>query len=332
VVETAPRRDFIEISGDRMNIFLVTPGKISLLVHKENPDSVKSLKISGSINADDLRYVSLTLKRLEYLDLGGCKIQGNGIPDNLFNSEQRSVRLRQIILPEGIEYIGQRAFASCLFLEKVPEFPEGFRTIDNAAFANCRNMKGPLLLPSSLEKIGNWAFSNCSGLSGELRLPESLKYLGDHAFLSCSSLSGFLIIPPLLTFVKFGTFSNCKGLQGVRFPDGLKEIEKHAFSYCTSLGEEIAFPQSLEKIGLFAFAGCNSLPGNLSIPINVKTIGMKAFFMCESLSSVSVRWTTPIEYTSEMLPLGAKIFVPANSIDLYKNTPGWNNHRLQTGK
>ncbi len=108
----------------------------------------------------------------------------------------------------------------------------------------------------------------------------------------------------------------------ITIPDSVKTIERHAFSYCTSL-EEVIIPEGVETIGRGAFGGCESLR-QIDVDINngeykskdgnlyskdgkvliryaqgkleesfkilpcVETIGEDAFMDCESLKRVTI--------------------------------------------
>lgn len=108
----------------------------------------------------------------------------------------------------------------------------------------------------------------------------------------------------------------------ITIPDSVKTIERHAFSYCTSL-EEVIIPEGVETIGRGAFGGCESLrqidvdinngeykskdgnlyskdgkvliryaPGKLEESFKilpcVETIGEDAFRDCESLKNIII--------------------------------------------
>ncbi|GEM_PF-4083303 len=310
-------------------LFCNEGGKVSSKLQNIEKDSVRMLKVTGVVNSDDLYYIGNNLRSLEYLNLEECSIIGKSIPEGLFDSEKRDVRLRHIIFPADLKSIGRNAFALCRYLEGPLVFPKTLRIIADHAFYNCKLLKGPLILPENLETIGSWAFAKCTGISGPLTLPEKIKDIGSQAFTYCYSLTGDLTIPSSVKVVRFAAFCECRGFNGnLQLPEGLKVIEKHAFSYCKNLKGELRLPETLENIGIFAFAGCSSFTGTLVIPPGIEKIGMKAFFMCDSLSSVSVKWSYPVAYTSKMFPEEIKISVPAEFLKEYKKSLGWDKHTL----
>ena len=72
----------------------------------------------------------------------------------------------------------------------------------------------------------------------------------------------------------------------LEFDKDVTEIEKRAFSACSSL-KSITIPQSVTKIGVDAFSACSSLT-SITIPQSVTKIGVGAFCGCSSLTSITI--------------------------------------------
>lgn len=68
----------------------------------------------------------------------------------------------ELVIPEGVESIGNFAFMGCFPIESVL-LPEGLRSIGDLAFAYCEALSS-VTLPASLESIGGSAFEACSSL------------------------------------------------------------------------------------------------------------------------------------------------------------------------
>ena len=75
-------------------------------------------------------------------------------------------------------------------------------------------------------------------------------------------------------------------LETVTIPGSVKEINRIAFSMCTSL-KTLNLSEGLEKIGEMAFWNCKSLQ-TLVIPSTVVEIGEGAFDDCTALTSVTL--------------------------------------------
>ena len=108
---------------------------------------------------------------------------------------------REYTIPAGTEIVGEKAFHSCMYLNKVI-FADSVREIQENAFSTCYELETvnfneglkiigdysfdgailhDMMLPSTVERIGNSAFS-VDNKFGEIILPESLTYLGYSAF------------------------------------------------------------------------------------------------------------------------------------------------------
>lgn len=119
-------------------------------------------------------------------------------------------------------------------------------------------------------------------------------------------------------------FGMCNSINIETFviPNGLPFIRSGAFSGCESL-LEITIPNSVTSIGRLAFSGCTSL-SPIIIPNSVISIGDYAFRDCSSLTSITCEATTPPTLGSyNNLSNVTAVYVPAESVDLYKNATNW---------
>lgn len=90
----------------------------------------------------------------------------------------------------------------------------------------------------------------------------------------------------------------------------------------------ILFDRPITKIGDWAFYDCDSLT-SITIPDTVNSIGDSAFSDCNNLTKVICTATTPPLGGMEMFDNNADmriIFVPRESVELYKSAPNWNNY------
>ena len=93
-------------------------------------------------------------------------------------------------VPEGITHIGYKAFTRVKVKKVI--LPEGLVSIGADAFRDCIYLE-EVTLPSTLEVIGTWAFINTN--LKEIELPESLEGLGKNPF----DLDTLLIIPDTIS-------------------------------------------------------------------------------------------------------------------------------------
>ena len=239
-----------------------------------------------------------------------------GIADNAL--EHKSIN--SVLIPDGVESIGAKAFYGCEYLETVV-IPGSVKSIDSYAFDNCvritridysgdisgwLNIEGlynlledvssscelyfsgtkveELVIPDGVTSIPRYAFSNLTGITS-VTIPDSVTSIGDGAFSGCSGLTS-VTIPDSVTSIGSSAFSGCSGLQSVTIGNGVTSIESWAFSGCSSL-TSVTIPDSVTSIGERAFSGCSSLT-SVTIPDSVTSIGNGAFRNCSGLTSVTI--------------------------------------------
>ncbi|MBR6996949.1 MAG: leucine-rich repeat protein [Ruminococcus sp.] len=101
--------------------------------------------------------------------------------------------LVKVVLPEGLEYIGQEAFFDCRNLTEI-NLPDSVNRLANSAFTCCTSLKS-IHIPTSLTAIEASVFSSCSSLE-EVDLPENITQIDYEAFFGCESLRSITINNP----------------------------------------------------------------------------------------------------------------------------------------
>lgn len=262
--------------------------------------TLKNLKITGSINQDDVYFMRDEMDMLQALNLKETKVSGivgtrsfNAnkeakqedfvIPDEAFNEK---ATLANIVLPDKLTAIGDMAFRNCTSLCCAINIPEGVKYIGASAFLWCNALTGTLSLPSTLEYIGgggavdiHGAFCECHFVC-ELKLPSGLKYIGHNAFAGNSGYYGSIILPEKLEFIGDNAFSGAKNITGdLEIPQGLTVIRQGAFND-TGLDGNLKLHDGILSIQQNAFSN-SKLKGELTLPKNLTTIGASAFFGCD---------------------------------------------------
>lgn len=128
--------------------------------------------------------------------------------------------LHEVKLPDGLTYIGKRAFCGSPELDEVK-------------------------IPSTVTKIEQSAFSGCTGLK-EIELPPQLEEVGYSSFYGCSGLTE-ITIPSSVKIIRSGAFQSCTNLESVTLSEGLREIGTEAFKR-TNL-KSLNIPKSVKKLG-----------------------------------------------------------------------------------
>jgi len=127
--------------------------------------------------------------------------------------------------------------------------PEGVQHIGDIAFAYCHNLTG-VTIPASVTSIGLGAFMSCTGLTS-ITIPNSVTSIDDHAFNYCTGLTS-VTISNSLPSIGYKAFNRCYELISVTIPNSVTSIGEEAFYLCSNL-TSVTIPASVTSIGDFAF-------------------------------------------------------------------------------
>jgi hypothetical protein len=161
----------------------------------------------------------------------------------------------------------------CTFIEKLEKviLPEGLETIGNSSFCGCDNLKD-INLPSTLKEIGSDALYNCYDLTSITSLPKSLKKIGNTAFGSDKIY--FSSLPENIELGKNVFIGSTFCSDSFEWPETITEIPKSTFSYSSKLN--LVIPSSVTTIGESAFSDCSNLTIKC-LATSVPTLGNNAF-------------------------------------------------------
>ena len=257
---------------------------------------------------------------------GVIKFDGDvkSLPDFAFDANPM---LKNMLLPECISEIGIYAFSNCLNLETVniPQVNE----IKDRTFYMCSKLKR-LVIPDGVTKIGEWTFHTCESMS-DIVIPKSVVSIGHSSFANCDSLACFsgdcdyisddrrsLIVADTLLAA-----ATC-GLDSFVIPDGITYLAQGVFSRLECL-TEMTIPEGVERIGPYAFDRCPNLK-SITLPTTVTYMG-EYVFQETPLKTLYCKAVTPpfVSYNEISLSFveDAKIYVPTESVGLYKENPVW---------
>ena len=104
------------------------------------------------------------------------------IPDDAFNGCER---LYDIVLPEQIKAIGNRAFKDCNLFSLL--IPSSVTSIGKEAFQNCQYLED-ITIPPSITTIHPNTFDNCTGFI-TINIPGSITSIGSKAFRNCENVT-----------------------------------------------------------------------------------------------------------------------------------------------
>ena len=251
--------------------------------------------------------------------------------------------IREVVLEEGITYIGLSAFASCYDLESV-QFPQSLREIDNNAFANCRELS-QLHIGKNVQRIGQYVFDDCTQLKLTLDAANpyfaevdgviydaaktQIVYMGDHvtqivipktvtqfSFAQRTNLQSVVFeAGSSITQIPSEAFRNCTSLQTLVLPDSVTYIDSGAFRGCTSL-RSVTLPANLERIGTSVFDGCTALT-SLELPDSVQMLEYGAFANCSNLKQINIPASLNYLNGNPFLKSGIETLVFPEGYDAY---------------
>ena len=189
--------------------------------------------------------------------------------DAFYNGDNRDNNyLTSLVLDNGIEYIGYRAFAQCNLTSL--NIPGSVKTIGQTAFAGC-GLISSLVLNEGIESIGLYAFNNDNQIK-TINIPNSVKTISDSAFNNCNAKT-LNLGSGVQTIGDHAFASNY--ISNIVIPDSVTSIASWAFSGSKASSHTLTIGSGLKTIGKYAFDGIKS--DTINIPDNVEEIGEGSF-------------------------------------------------------
>ena len=290
------------------------PGQLEATLLKATPDAdaVESLTITGSLDDNDLTYLS-TLQTLKKLNLENATIQQGlfGAPFKDFS------RLETCELPRSLKQIGSETFKGCALLKTI-SLPVSLQATGNDILCGCQKMTDIYVRPSSPDCVATDAFRGLpnpqevcihvqQGLSDVFRsnakwsmfsritddlpaLPKRFAcdgieyraiYQGDGNFAevtipSGEMYSGAIVIPATVTYQDVEYV-----VSGFDQTDGLSPFVGNPF--ITSLDLQL----HVDTLRRMQFMGCTQL-ASLSLPSTLRYIEDECFRNCPMLTQISL--------------------------------------------
>ena len=229
------------------------------------PEGVKEIGNNAfEHNNDSYRYSLTTVVLPEGLEKIG---------DYAFNGDYY---LASVTIPDTVTEIGTGAFQRCSALEKI-RLPKNLKAISKDLLHGCR-LSG-IEIPKSVKSIGSNAFTRAfyygTATNITINIPEGVERIEEKAFED-SSLIRKITIPSSVTFFGQDALLN-SGLNEINVDknnkayssqdDVLYNKDKTELIYCSNLGFTFVVPMSVTKIDENAFANCR--PNAIYISANV---------------------------------------------------------------
>lgn len=257
-----------------VNITTTSPGTLSSFLGSSQRYQIKSYKISGPLNSDDIALIRDMAgdkgDKLEYLDLSDATIVAG-----------------------GSSYWHEYYYYNGLKKNKDHKYTSKDDTITSYMFTNCWRLK-TLILPKSVTTIESNAFLSFNITS--ITLPDNIQTI-ESLFESYN-----LYEINLNSNNKYYTI-----VDGILYSKDMK-ILLSCPAKNTKIGEKYTIPSTVERIFPQAFNYCAGIK-DLVVPSTVKTIGAYAFARC-TLESITIYPTTSYSYLGFMTKF-KNVYIPS---------------------
>ena len=223
-----------------------------------------------------------------------------------------TAQLSEILLPEGLETVGDEAFARSGLNEVT--VPAGIISFGTGVFSYCDALTyihvaegSPLFsevdgILFDLEKATLWAYPAGKDLQ-RYTIPETVETVEGYAFAGAGKLISVTLPDGLLNIEK-NAFCDMKKLRGVAIPDTVTRIARLAFSNDTEL-TSVTFGENsaLSRIGFGAFSYTKLY--SFTVPANVADLSQKAFAGAENLHTITFAENSRLDRITAELFFGA---------------------------
>lgn len=301
-------------------IFSVNPDGVSATLEKGQARNVEVLTIPRGVNGlGAYFFVS---------EIGKFAFCGNPLWGRQENGIRPMDGVKKLIIPEGVEYVGQNCFDTAEDLEEVI-IPTSLRNLGYCMFQNCEKLKS-VYIPrdSKLVSIEDFVFMDCYALES-FYIPSSVEEIKQGPWRNCKSLEELDIADNNYNFhVYEGILYNRDRKHLIQYPAGKKDkehyvrfgtqsIDNSAF-YGNDHISKVTFPVSLDSISHIAFFGCSNLD-NVVFNDVIEFIGNSAFEKCPKLKTIQVYGNPTYTYDGSDDPYNT--FEPYTKVIIENDAP-----------
>ncbi|MBO5817240.1 MAG: leucine-rich repeat protein [Paludibacteraceae bacterium] len=319
-----------------------------------NYEGLTTANLPSEVTYNGVKYNVVSIGNYAF---NGCKTLTSILIPNSVTSVgegafQNCSSLTSLTLPDGVLSINDWTFSGCTQLTSI-QCGENITNIGKYAFENCSNLS-TFVIPNKVQKIGDYAFAKCTSLTS-LVIPENVAKIGWGIVSYCDALASIVVaeqnptfdsrdncnsiietatntivttctqsvIPNSVTNIGACAFYGRTDLTHIIIPEHITSINDYAFANCTSL-ESVSIGDNFKSIGKYAFRSCKTMT-SFSIGKGIESIMQSAFmdcgkletFICNAVTPPATQWST-----FEVSPT-AVLYVPTESVDLYKNDNEW---------
>ena len=305
--------DMVDWTTGQVVVDVDEPGQLRLSVIELDDEEILRLKIRGSLNSEDIKYLVDSksqgkLANLESLDLSEVTLIYGGEPyasksivhDDVWPIQTDKTlyylsEKEEVILPGGhVPGIGNYTLTTYYYSPHLAGMfigggykhivmPKSVTKAAGSTFEDCKMLEC-VDFPCGITGIESYAFSGCLNLQS-MNI-EGVDSIGSYAFRGCKTLKTLEKISNV-KYIGASAFQDCKSLMGMGGTlelTALDTIPQYAFSGCKMI-TNVSLSNELKYIGERAFADCKMLE-SVSLPNSLTNLSAMAFAGCGSLQDV----------------------------------------------
>lgn len=308
------------ITDNGINYCVISDSEVGVV---ENDSELGKSKYAGeivipeTIESNGKKYTVTTIAPKVFY---GSAITGISLPKTLTTLYYQCFgfarELKSITLPGALKNFKQSAegrleiFNRCTALEEVV-LEEGMTTMYKDMFYNLDTLQR-VVLPSTITEIPNSCFGQCRNLT-DLTVNGTITNVSAYAF-SNSGISDLSVFKFKNATLGEDAFGSCQNITEAIIPNGVVTIEGKCFSTCHSL-VSVTIPASVTSMGLTVFRDDEKLK-----EIHMK--GDKPATLKEQVIGQTYDTFSILDFAAQ----GLTIYVPAASVDAYKQAPVWSKY------
>ena len=288
------------LSQTTKTVNVTRQGTLNVMISLAETNTVSTLTITGSIDAQDFAFLRDKMTVLSILNLSTAVIKSYTGIDGTNTG---------IITTYPANEIPIYAFYNPLYLSYKPSLtsitlPTTTSSIGMQAFYYCWNLAGTFTIPASVKSIPDFAFYGCSSLSAFSVQNSNTRYSSnagvlfnknqDSLFIFPALKAGTYSIPATVKHIGASSFENCYNVTSITFPSSVTSIGNYAFSYCSGITGSLTLPSSLKRLDDGAFYGCWNLTGTVTLPATLIEFGNYCFLESNYIKSFNVNTSNPV--------------------------------------
>ena len=250
---------------------------------------------------------------------------------------QECQNLNQVILPDTLEHVRERAFSGCtgikeltmpVDLDYVKTYSSG-SYIDCASFKKCENIekitysKGKTGIMPDIED-GRGSYYTAEYYAGKnlttVEFEEGVKNIGARAYCWNHNVeSGLKNIKLASTVKKIGDEAFYKNTEITKFDfSNIEELGERSFYGCSGLSD-LTIPAEIKEISAYCFSSCTGL-SSLKVPETIEKVCKSAFKDCTGIKELTM--PVDLEYVKRYSTDGCSSFENCINIEKITYTKG----------